>query len=115
RLVGEGLIHTAHDLAEGGLAVALAEACFGRLLGAEVEVSLSPVDLFSETQARALVAARPALLDRLLRAAEEAGVPAREIGSVGGPDPVGQADGETPRAPVADPHAVWSPAPSPAV
>jgi phosphoribosylformylglycinamidine synthase subunit PurL len=108
RLVAEGLIHTAHDLSEGGLAIALAEACFGRLLGAEVEVPLAAVDLFSETQARAIVAARPASLDRLLRAAEEAGVPALPIGAVGGADLVLRAGGETWRAPVADLHEVWS-------
>ncbi len=41
RLVAEGLIHTAHDLSEGGLGIALAEACFGRLLGATVELPLA--------------------------------------------------------------------------
>jgi phosphoribosylformylglycinamidine synthase len=108
RLVAEGLIHTAHDLSEGGLALALAEACFGRLLGAQIEVPLSPLDLFSETQARAIVAARPFTLDKLLRAAEEAEVPVLEIGAVGGPDLVIRANGETLRAPVADLHEVWS-------
>jgi phosphoribosylformylglycinamidine synthase II len=109
RLVAEGLIHTAHDLSEGGLGIALAEACFGRRLGATVEVPL-PVaaDLFSETQGRAIVAARPFTLDRLLRAAEEAGVPAREIGTVGGPDLVIRSGGEIWKAAVADLHEIWS-------
>ncbi len=36
----QGLIRSAHDIAEGGLAVALAEACFNprAILGAEVEL-----------------------------------------------------------------------------
>ena len=109
RLAAEGLIHTAHDLSEGGLGIALAEACFGRLLGATVELPLGAMaDLFSETQGRAIVAVRPVTLDRLLRAAEAAGVPAREIGAVGGPDLVIRAGGETWKAPVADLHEVWS-------
>lgn len=110
QLVAEGAIHTAHDLSEGGLGVALAEACFGRWLGATVEVPLlgSAADLFSETQGRALVATRPANLDRLLAMAEEAGVPARELGTVGGPDLVIRSGGETWRAPVADLYEVWS-------
>ena len=50
----EGLIRSAHDIAEGGLAVALAEACFNprAILGAEVELgragSASAVDFFGE-------------------------------------------------------------------
>jgi phosphoribosylformylglycinamidine synthase len=115
RLVAEGLIHTAHDLSEGGLGIALAEACFGRRLGATVELPLHVVngangaaDLFSETQGRAIVAARPFTLDRLLRAAEEAGVPALEIGTVGGPDLVIRSGGETWKAAVADLHEIWS-------
>ena len=46
-------------------------------------------------QARAIVACAPAALDRVLRAAEEAGVPAAEIGEVGGEDLVVRAGGET--------------------
>jgi phosphoribosylformylglycinamidine synthase subunit PurL len=50
----EGLIRSAHDIAEGGLAVAMAEACFNprAILGAEVELgrarSASAVDFFGE-------------------------------------------------------------------
>ena len=102
---------TAHDLSEGGLAVALAEACFGhgdRGMGATVEVPLEGAALFSETQARAVVACRPAHLDRVLTAAEEGGVPALEIGEVGGADLAVRAGGETLSAPVAALHRVWS-------
>ena len=35
-LVFEGRLRTAHDLSEGGLAVAMAEACFARGLGADI-------------------------------------------------------------------------------
>jgi len=106
----KGWLRTAHDLSEGGLLIALAEACFGRrrLLGAHVEVPLAGADLFSESQGRAIVACPPATLERLLRAAEEAGVPAREIGEVGGADLEVRAGGQTLKAPVAGLHEVWS-------
>ena len=87
-------LRTAHDLSEGGFLIALAEACLGRRLGARVEVPLAGADLFSETQGRAIVACSPAALDRVLQAAEELGVPAREIGEVGGDDLVVRTGGE---------------------
>ncbi|MGG4548549.1 phosphoribosylformylglycinamidine synthase subunit PurL [Rossellomorea marisflavi] len=60
--IQEGLVASAHDLAEGGLSVALAESAFGTEgLGAEVTLSGSnPVaDLFSETQSRFLITVKP--------------------------------------------------------
>lgn len=51
-----GLVASAHDLAEGGFAVALAESAFGSGLGAKVEVTGNPVSaLFSESQSRFLL------------------------------------------------------------
>ncbi len=85
RLLGfEGLITTAHDLAEGGLAVALAEACLDGHLGAELEVGGEPAALFSESQARALVAVPPRHVDQVLEEAEMFDVPAVDAGRVGG-------------------------------
>ncbi|MET3575562.1 phosphoribosylformylglycinamidine synthase subunit PurL [Bhargavaea ullalensis] len=56
-----GLVRSAHDLAEGGFAVALAEKLFGTDgLGADVAITGSPVTaLFSETQSRFLVTVKP--------------------------------------------------------
>jgi phosphoribosylformylglycinamidine synthase len=108
RLAQQGLVHTAHDLSEGGFLIALAEACFTRRMGATVEVPMVGADLYSETQARALVACDPAGLDRVLSAAEEAGVPASDIGEVGGEDLVVRSGGEALRAPVASLHEIWS-------
>jgi len=108
RLIAAGLLATAHDLAEGGLAVALAEACFYRRLGAELTVELAPPALFSETQARALVACRPAAVERVLRLAEEAGVPAADAGEVGGGELVVHAGGGTLRAEVGALHEAWT-------
>jgi phosphoribosylformylglycinamidine (FGAM) synthase-like enzyme len=111
RLVGRGLLSTAHDLSEGGFAVALAEACFGRCMGARVDlegVGLAGAGLFSETQARALVACRPAAAAAVLREAEEAGVPAAEIGAAGGEVLEMRTGGELLRAPVAPLRELWA-------
>ncbi len=108
RLAEKGVARTAHDLSEGGLLIALAESCFGRRLGVSVDVPLAGADLFSETQARAIVACDPVSVDRLLAEAEEIGVPAVEIGEVGGGDLVVRTGGETLRAPVAALREIWS-------
>lgn len=52
-----GLVASAHDLAEGGLAVAIAESAIGSNgLGADIKVSGNPVSaLFSESQSRFLL------------------------------------------------------------
>ncbi|TKH04840.1 phosphoribosylformylglycinamidine synthase subunit PurL [Peribacillus simplex] len=59
--IQKGLVASAHDLSEGGLAVALAESLFGSSkLGAKVNISGEPVsELFSETQSRFLLSINP--------------------------------------------------------
>ncbi|HCM88203.1 MULTISPECIES: phosphoribosylformylglycinamidine synthase subunit PurL [Enterococcus] len=47
-----GLVASAHDCAEGGLAVAIAEAAFNNLLGVDVTVIMPVENLFAETQSR---------------------------------------------------------------
>jgi phosphoribosylformylglycinamidine synthase II len=107
-LIADGLVSTAHDVSEGGLAVALAEACFDRRLGAELVVELDPLALFSESQARAIVACAPAAVERVLRLAEAAGVAAADAGEVGGGELVVRAEGDTLRAAVSTLHEAWS-------
>ncbi|HVR28792.1 MAG TPA: phosphoribosylformylglycinamidine synthase subunit PurL [Thermoanaerobaculia bacterium] len=84
RSVRLGWLRTAHDVSEGGLAVTLAEATFPLGLGARLTLDGDPLSLFSETQARAVVATEPGDAERVLRLAEELSVPAREVGEVGG-------------------------------
>ncbi len=106
-------LNTAHDLSEGGLAVALAEACFGSVgptgggLGAEVRVELAPSLLFSETQGRVLVAVPPASVEVVAEEAEAFGVPCREVGSVGGSQLRLSCDGGAIDTPVEDLYRVW--------
>ncbi len=84
RLLATRLGSSAHDLSEGGLAVALAELCIRSNTGAEVEVDTSVWSLFGETTARALITCSDDELDRMLSAASTLGVPAKRIGSMGG-------------------------------
>ncbi|WP_334351878.1 phosphoribosylformylglycinamidine synthase subunit PurL [Companilactobacillus sp. HBUAS56257] len=55
KAIQQGLITSAHDLSEGGLAVALSEASFENQLGFEIQTDLSSAQLFSETQSRFIV------------------------------------------------------------
>jgi phosphoribosylformylglycinamidine synthase subunit PurL len=108
RLIGERRLETAHDLAEGGLAVALAESCFEAGVGARLQVPLTPTALFSESQARALVACLPEHCEAVLRLAEEHGVPALEVGETGGGDLVVAAEGADLRVEIAALRQKWA-------
>jgi len=74
----------AHDTAEGGLAVALAEAALWSGVGCTVTVALDVTALFGEGGGQAVVACAPAEAERLVAAAAAGGVPLRRIGTVGG-------------------------------
>jgi len=95
-LAREGLVASAHDVSDGGLAVALSEACFGgpyggEPLGASVDLRelqgelAAAAFLFGEDQARALLSASPACQEAILEAARAHGVAASVIGTVGAP------------------------------
>ncbi|WND02213.1 phosphoribosylformylglycinamidine synthase subunit PurL [Temperatibacter marinus] len=79
--------NTVHDLSDGGLIAALADMCVAGRLGAEVALE-GDLDLhkmlFSETQARYLVAADNESAEIIRRNAEEAEIPVAVIGSTGG-------------------------------
>ena len=90
-LATEGLVQSAHDISDGGLAVTLAEACFpsnsssSKALGADVRLEgafPSEFAVFGERGARAVVSVKPDKLAALLATARQYGVAAAEIGSV---------------------------------
>jgi phosphoribosylformylglycinamidine synthase len=106
-LIRAGLVQSAHDCSEGGLAVALAECCFNpeRLLGGDVDCSRRPVGdvkhqadanptsashseaatvLFNESQSRILISVTPEKLDNALAKLQEHGVPFQQLGKVAG-------------------------------
>lgn len=57
--IQKGLIASAHDCAEGGLAVAVTESAFGKDLGVNVTFDLPKEELFSETQSRFVLSVKP--------------------------------------------------------
>jgi phosphoribosylformylglycinamidine synthase len=91
-----GVLRSAHDASEGGLAVALAECCFRGEepgLGARLDLTSVPLCggettlrpdllLFSETPSRMIVTAADE--SRLIALAQRHGVPATCLGAVGG-------------------------------
>ena len=86
---GEGILNSAHDLSEGGFAVALAECCFNpnSPLGVRVDIpaEIRPdALLFSETQARAIISLDEKNIKRLEEISQEFGVPLDIIGRVEG-------------------------------
>jgi phosphoribosylformylglycinamidine synthase len=91
--VADGIIASAHDCAEGGLAVTLSECCFDTPFGVDVEIApVGAVDaswtttatLFGESATRAVVSVAADATNDLLARAASAGVPAAVIGRVGG-------------------------------
>jgi phosphoribosylformylglycinamidine synthase len=89
QLADERLAHSAHDCAEGGLAVGIAESCIAdgeRLVGAHIQLtdSLPPAALlFGEAQGRIVISCAPGNAARVLSLAQRRNVPARQIGTVG--------------------------------
>lgn len=83
-----GLVRSAHDVSDGGLAAALAESAISGGIGANVTLAsggLRPdVALFSESQSRIVLTAAPDQAEALRSAIESAGVPVQVIGTVGG-------------------------------
>jgi phosphoribosylformylglycinamidine synthase len=114
----EGLLRSAHDCAEGGFAVALAECCFDTGgAGAEVDVPPAAADhgliteatLFGESASRVIVSVEESRAADVLARAVAAGVPAAIIGRTGGTRLVMQVDGETAiDVPVADAEHAWN-------
>ncbi len=88
--VDQRLLCSAHDVSDGGLAVALAECCVGgpdKALGVRIEAHemiRSDALLFSESQSRIVVSLKDENLDRLKELAARHNVPLQVIGTVGG-------------------------------
>jgi len=85
-LAAAGTVRSAHDISDGGLAVTLAESCFGANgLGASVafnENSPAEYALLSERGARAVVSVSPTNLAAVLATARQYNVGAKELGHV---------------------------------
>ena len=96
-----GLLLSAHDCADGGLAVALAESCFSSLgrdpIGAEVDLTgpLGPTaELFSESPSRIVISFDPADAAAVQEIADRNHAPLAILGRVGGDELVIAVGGE---------------------
>ena len=82
--INQGFVESAHDLSEGGIAVALAEAGFQNGIGARVELKSDDLPaeyvLFGEDASRVLVSCDRQLLSRIQEVAGKHGVAAEVIG-----------------------------------
>lgn len=87
KLILDGSLTAAHDLSDGGLAVALAEMAMASGIGAEVAITgAAPAHalLFGEDQARYVVTCAAVKAEAVLAAFAGAGVPAQRLGATGG-------------------------------
>jgi len=141
-LIQSGLVKSAHDCSEGGLAVALAESCISqliaretpRLIGATIDLSSAAASrqsaadqseeknaalsrdaatlrldalLFGETQSRVVITCKPLDAVKVVERTKLMGVPAAQIGKVGGDKlTVKTAQGEF-SAPLTELHDAW--------
>jgi phosphoribosylformylglycinamidine synthase len=141
-LIQSGLVKSAHDCSEGGLAVAITESCISqliardtpRLIGATIDLSVvaasrqSAADsseeknaalsrdaatirldalLFGETQSRIVITCKPLDAVKVVERTKLMGVPAVQIGKVGGEKlTVKTASGEF-SAPLIELHDQW--------
>jgi phosphoribosylformylglycinamidine synthase len=121
-LIREGLVKSAHDCSEGGIAVALAECCFNPngLLGANVNLALplgwrsngndrlaTCATLFNEAQSRILISVAAENLEQTISKLHEAGVPHSHLGRVSGNELRIRIDNDTFRWPVSDLYDDW--------
>ncbi|HEX3143626.1 MAG TPA: phosphoribosylformylglycinamidine synthase subunit PurL, partial [Pyrinomonadaceae bacterium] len=86
----KGLLRSAHDCADGGLAVALAECCFSSLnreaMGADIDITGEydlTTRLFSESPSRIIISFDQALLGDIEEVVAAAGCPMTLLGDVG--------------------------------
>jgi len=107
-----GVLSSAHDLADGGLAQALVESCLRRDHGAKISLpdDLDPfVALFSESSGRVLVSVKPDAVDDLAALCTEIGVERHRLGLVGeqGADAALEVTGQF-SLPLAELREAWS-------
>jgi phosphoribosylformylglycinamidine synthase len=137
-LIYSGVIKSAHDCSEGGLAVALTECCISqqiardtpRLIGAQIDLtaafagpeeksegsatngkpaSLPRLDslLFGEARARIIISVPALQANKVLAQAKILGVPAIELGRVGGTTLQIKAGESTLTADLGELHDAW--------
>jgi len=89
--IEKGLVESAHDCSEGGLAVALAESCISNpreKLGAIINLASDHLRkdalLFGESQSRIVLSVKPKNAKKIIQIAKKNKAPVALIGKVGG-------------------------------
>lgn len=85
--IQSGLIKSAHDCSEGGLAVALAECCISGGIGADITMVRrfrGDALLFGESQSRIVISVTGDNVVELVKKLVDTGVPYTQLGKVGG-------------------------------
>ncbi|HEY3347889.1 MAG TPA: AIR synthase related protein, partial [Nitrospirota bacterium] len=99
--ISEGLVKSAHDCSDGGLAIALAESCFrgnAEPVGCSVELSSGirkDALIFGESQSRIILSSAAGNADKIIHIMKRNGVPCSVIGKVGGASLVIKNNGAT--------------------
>src|SRR5881398_3276407 len=112
-LIRAGLVKSAHDCSEGGLAVALTECCFNprKLLGAEIDLKAgeAPVTaaLFNESQSRIVISVDSKDAQKMTAILQQSGVPFQRLGQVEGNELRIRVNEKTFRWPIADLYDGW--------
>ena len=83
-IIQGGLVDSAHDCSDGGLAVALAESAFAKRMGAKVKLFSGELPtefvLFGEDASRIVLSCDPSNLPRIQQVAVKYGLSAAQIG-----------------------------------
>ncbi len=125
-LIRAGLVRSAHDCSEGGLAVALAESCFNPtgLYGADVDLGgveaagpaasseylagdTPATTLFNESQSRIVISVTPENLEKTMSILQKGDVPHQRLGTVTGDELRIRANTENLRWPITDLYDDW--------
>ena len=125
-LIRAGLVRSAHDCSEGGLAVALAESCFNPtgLCGADVDLGgveaavpaasseylagdTPATALFNESQSRIVISVTPENLEKTMSILQKGDVPHQRLGTVTGDELHIRANTENFRWPITDLYDDW--------
>ncbi|MBW6464624.1 MAG: phosphoribosylformylglycinamidine synthase subunit PurL [Firmicutes bacterium] len=86
-LISKKLINSAHDLSDGGLAVAVAESCLAGNCGAEIKLAAGNVpvnELFGEGPSRVLISVPATLFGEVESYCNEMELPLKRLGITGG-------------------------------
>lgn len=85
-LVCEGLVQSAHDCSDGGLAVTLAESCVSGGVGAQIRLAeaANAERLFGEAPSRIVISVSEDQSAAARQRLDAAGIPVAELGEVGG-------------------------------